>query len=75
MRFCGGRGLRWEGGRVVFSFTGPERGENECKAKEIQGVCRREKHKMGFSSQIALKEKKKKVMYPSKHQCRVSIKL
>lgn len=51
--------IEWEGGRVVFSFIRPERGENECKAKEIHGVCRREKHKMGFSNQIALKKKKK----------------
>lgn len=64
VRFCRGRGLRWEGGRIVFSFTGAERGENGCKAEEIQGVCCREKHKMGFSNQIALKEKKKKSHVP-----------
>lgn len=59
VRFCGGRGLRWEGGRVVFSFTGQREEKMKCKAKEIQGVCSREKHKMDFSNQTALKEKKK----------------
>lgn len=51
--------MRWEGGRVVFSFTGQREEKIKCKAKEIQGVCSREKHKMGFSNQTALKEKKK----------------
>ena len=36
VRFCGGRGLRWEGGRVVFIFTGHREEKISAKPRRFK---------------------------------------